>query len=136
MVQEEPRTRPRLNDEKKSLRSRSEFRSYHRDINGDDESKFEAQLTPSLGKLGFEVDFYGKGFFPPGAYHSEGHQDGMGLCLYLALMKHLLGDKFTFAVLDDVLMSVDAGHRREVCTYLGPNFPKPSSCSPPTTRCG
>lgn len=102
----------------------AEFRSYYRDINGDDESKFEAQLTPSLGKLGFEVDFYGKGFFPPGAYHSEGHQDGMGLCLYLALMKHLLGDQFTFAVLDDVLMSVDAGHRREVCALLRTKFPK------------
>lgn len=101
----------------------AEFRSYYREINGDDESKFEAQLTPSLGKLGFEVDFYGKGFFPPGAYHSEGHQDGMGLCLYLALMKHLLGDQFTFAVLDDVLMSVDAGHRREVCTLLRTKFP-------------
>jgi len=101
----------------------ADFRSYYRDINGDDESKFEAQLTPSLGKLGFEVDFYGKGFFPPGAYHSEGHQDGMGLCLYLALMKHMLGDRFTFAVLDDVLMSVDAGHRREVCTLLRTRFP-------------
>lgn len=101
----------------------AEFRSYYRDINQDDESKFEAQLTPSLGKLGFEVDFYGKGFFPPGAYHSEGHQDGMGLCLYLALMKHLLGDQFTFAVLDDVLMSVDAGHRREVCALLKAKFP-------------
>jgi len=31
----------------------------------------------------------------------------MGLCLYLALMKRTLGDNFTFAVLDDVLMSVD-----------------------------
>lgn len=101
----------------------SEFRSYYRAINGDDEENFEAQLTPSLGKLGFEVDFYGKGFFPPGAYHSEGHQDGMGLCLYLALMKHLLGDQFAFAVLDDVLMSVDAGHRREVCTLLKTKFP-------------
>lgn len=101
----------------------AEFRGYYRAINGDDEENFEAQLTPSLGKLGFEVDFYGKGFFPPGAYHSEGHQDGMGLCLYLALMKHLLGDQFTFAVLDDVLMSVDAGHRREVCTLLKAKFP-------------
>lgn len=102
----------------------TEFRSYYRDVNGEDESRFEAQLTPSLGKLGFEVDFYGKGFFPPGAYHSEGHQDGMGLCLYLALMNHLLGDNFTFVVLDDVLMSVDAGHRREVCTLLRTKFPK------------
>jgi hypothetical protein len=84
----------------------AEFRCYYRDINGDDESKFEAQLTPSLGKLGFEVDFYGKGFFPPGAYHSEGHQDGMGLCLYLALMKHLFGDQFTFAVLARIIHQV------------------------------
>lgn len=101
----------------------AEFRAFYRAINGDDESEFEAQLTPSLGKLSFEVDFYGKGFFPPGAYHSEGHQDGMGLCLYLALMKYLLGAGFTFAVLDDVLMSVDAGHRREVCSLLRSAFP-------------
>jgi hypothetical protein len=47
----------------------------------------------------------------------------MGLCLYLALMKHTLGDRFTFAVLDDVLMSVDTGHRREVCRLLKKEFP-------------
>jgi RecF/RecN/SMC N terminal domain len=101
----------------------TEFRTFYRAINGEDEGQFQAQLIPSLGKLGFEVDFYGKGFFPPGAYHSEGHQDGMGLCLYLALMRHLFGDRFTLAVLDDVLMSVDAAHRREVCTLIKTQFP-------------
>ena len=99
------------------------FTELYRFINDDDESAFTAQLTPSIGKLGFNVDFYGRGYFPPGAYHSEGHQDGMGLCLYLALMKHILGDNFTFAVLDDVLMSVDTGHRREVCKLLKEKFP-------------
>ena len=39
-------------------------------------------------------------------------------------MSHLLGDNFTFAVLDDVLMSVDRGHRREVCALLKKRFPK------------
>ena len=48
----------------------------------------------------------------------------MGLCLYLALMKRTLGVDFTFAVLDDVLMSVDTGHRREVCRLLKTEFPK------------
>ena len=100
-----------------------DFSSFYSFINRDDEDKFKAQLIPSLGKLGFDVDFYGRGFFPPGAYHSEGHQDGMGLCLYLALMKYLQGGNFTFAVLDDVLMSVDAGHRREVCALLKKEFP-------------
>jgi recombinational DNA repair ATPase RecF len=100
-----------------------EFSDLYRFINREDEGKFSAQLTPTTGKLGFEVDFYGRGYFPPGAYHSEGHQDGMGICLYLALMKHQLGKSFTFAVLDDVLMSVDAGHRREVCNLLKERFP-------------
>ena len=99
------------------------FTALYRIINQEDEGAFEAQLKPSIGKLGFDVDFYGRGFFPPGAYHSEGHQDGMGFCLYLALMSHLLGDRFTFSVLDDVLMSVDVGHRREVSRLLREQFP-------------
>ena len=109
-----------LNDIYKKVEG--QFSDLYRFINQDDEDEFTAQLTPSLGKLGFDVDFYGRGFFPPGAYHSEGHQDAMGICLYLALMRHLLGDSFTFAVLDDVLMSVDAGHRREVCRLLKEKF--------------
>ncbi|MBU2328070.1 MAG: chromosome segregation protein SMC, partial [Alphaproteobacteria bacterium] len=99
------------------------FATYYRKINEDDEKAFSAKLIPSIGKLGFEVDFYGRGHFPPGAYHSEGHQDGMGLCLYVALMNHLLDQNFTFAVLDDVLMSVDSGHRRQVCALIKAMFP-------------
>jgi recombinational DNA repair ATPase RecF len=101
----------------------NEFSTFYRFINRDDESGFTARLLPSAGKLGFDVDFYGRGLFPPGAYHSEGHQDGMGFCLYLALMKHILGSSFKLAILDDVLMSVDIGHRREVCALLKDAFP-------------
>lgn len=99
-----------------------EFTEFYKAIN-DDEGKFVGELKAEPAKLSFNVDFYGRGTFPPGAYHSEGHQDGMGLCLYLALMKHTLAYKFTFAVLDDVLMSVDTGHRREVCRLLKTKFP-------------
>lgn len=99
------------------------FSAYYRAINREDEEKFVGKLVSEPAKLSFDVDFYGRGLFPPGAYHSEGHQDAMGLCLYLALMKHTLGTKFTFAVLDDVLMSVDTGHRREVCRLLKTEFP-------------
>ena len=99
------------------------FTEFYRSLNPEDEGGFVGNLIPSAAKLGFNVDFYGRGKFPPGAYHSEGHQDGMGLCLYLALMKRTLGDKFTFSVLDDVLMSVDADHRREVCKLLRREFP-------------
>ncbi|MDH3234203.1 MAG: hypothetical protein OEQ29_11845, partial [Alphaproteobacteria bacterium] len=101
----------------------ADFTEYYRSLNREDEGEFEGRLIPSAAKLGFHVDFYGYGDFPPGAYHSEGHQDGMGLCLYLALMKRTLGDKYTFSVLDDVLMSIDADHRRQVCKLLMKEFP-------------
>lgn len=100
----------------------AEFTELYKILN-DDEGTFIGKLKAEPSKLSFEVDFYGRGAFPPGAYHSEGHQDGMGLCLYLALMRHTLGERFTFAVLDDVLMSVDTGHRREVCRLLRMRFP-------------
>lgn len=99
------------------------FADLYREINKEDESGFEATMPIREAGVGLDVDFYGRGKFPPGAYHSEGHQDGMGLCLYLALMDHLYGDDFKFCVLDDVLMSVDGGHRRAVCAMLGKKFP-------------
>lgn len=100
-----------------------DFSSYYRTINEDDEAEFTAKLTPEKGSLSLDVNFYERGLYPPGAYHSEGHQDGMGVCLYLSLMKNLFGDNFSFALLDDVVMSVDSGHRREFCKLLKNKFP-------------
>ena len=68
-----------------------DFVTFYRFINRDDEKDFNAKLVPSEGTLDLDVSFYEFGYFPPGAYHSEGHQDGMGLCLYLALMRRLQG---------------------------------------------
>lgn len=100
-----------------------EFAGFYRAVNTDDEGAFKARLAPDEGGLDLEVAFYDKGMFPPGAYHSEGHQDGMGVCLYLALMKRLLGSRFGFAVFDDVVMSVDHGHRKQFCRLLKTCFP-------------
>jgi hypothetical protein len=114
-----------MDDELNSLYEdvQEDFSKYYRIINEGDESGFIAKLTPSEGKLDFDVNFYERGLFPPGAFHSEGHQDGMGVCLYLALMKRLFGDRFTFALLGDVVMSVDAGHRYNFCKLLKTEFP-------------
>jgi RecF/RecN/SMC N terminal domain len=100
-----------------------DFSAFYRELNSDDESNFKAQLEPSAGKLGLSVDFYGTGMFPPAAYHSEGHQDGMGVCLYLAIIKRLLGSDFRFAALDDVVMSIDSSHRKQFCKLLKSHFP-------------
>lgn len=39
-----------------------DFSNLYREINKDDEIGFSAKLKPSAGKLGFDVDFYGRGF--------------------------------------------------------------------------
>ena len=101
-----------------------DFSTYYRELNGEDEKTFTAKFTPSESKLDLAVNFYERGLFPPGAYHSEGHQDAMGVCLYLALMKRLFGDRFSLALLDDVVMSVDSDHRHEFCKLLKKHFPK------------
>lgn len=100
------------------------FVKYYREIHGPDEGGFTADLSYSKGGLNLKVDFYDRGQHPPAAYHSEGHQDGMGLCLYLALMHFIFGKSFTFSVFDDVLMSVDNAHRRQVSKLLLNNFPQ------------
>lgn len=100
-----------------------DFSKFYRVLNDGDEQKFMARFKATEGRLDFDVNFYGRGLFPPGAFHSEGHQDGMGVCLYLALMKRLLGDSFTIALLDDVVMSVDADHRYQFCKLLMTEFP-------------
>lgn len=99
------------------------FAEHYQQINEGDEDTFKAQLDAEAGKLGLTVDFYNIGMFPPGAYHSEGHQDGMGLALYLALLEHLHGDDLTFVVLDDVITSIDIAHRRKICDLLKHRFP-------------
>ena len=84
---------------------------------------FDAQLQPHGASLAFKVDFLGRGTHPPHALHSEGHQDSMGLCLFLALNEELARGELGLIILDDVMMSVDTGHRKDVCRLLNEQFP-------------
>ncbi len=99
------------------------FEQLYKYLHGDDEHDFAATLKPEKAGLKFEVSFYGRGKHPPHALHSEGHQDSMGLCLFLALSEELTQGLIDLVVLDDVVMSVDAGHRRQVCRMLANLFP-------------
>lgn len=102
---------------------RDRFVSLYRQLHKIDEERFNAKIEPQEAGLNLEVDFYGRGTHPPHALHSEGHQDSMGLCLYLALAERLTGDLIDLIILDDVVMSVDADHRRDVCHLLATSFP-------------
>jgi len=99
------------------------FVDLYRLLHGIDENSFNANIEPSDAGLSFEVDFYGRGINPPHALHSEGHQDSMGICLWLALSEHLTRGIIDLAILDDVVMSVDADHRRFTCELLTKHFP-------------
>ena len=102
---------------------RDRFVGLYRQLHQLDEGKFTANIEPEEAGLNFEVDFYGRGAHPPLALHSEGHQDSMGLCLYLALTEHLTKGLIDLIILDDVVMSVDTDHRRELCRLLATSFP-------------
>lgn len=99
------------------------FIQLYSELHSNDEGGFNALLEPDGAGLRLEVDFFGRGEHPPHALHSEGHQDSMGLCLYLALAEHLVGDVIKLTILDDVVMSVDSEHRRGVCEALKKHFP-------------
>lgn len=100
-----------------------DFTSYYKYLHGDDEKTFYSELKPDGSQLDFKVDFYGRGAHHPRALHSEGHQDSMGLCLYLALNKKISGGKVKVTILDDVVMSIDSGHRRNICRLFKEFFP-------------
>ena len=102
---------------------RARFEDFYRTIHSDDESTFESTLKPDGAGLLLEVDFHNRGPFPPLAMHSEGHQDTMGICLYFALAERLIAGSIDLIVLDDVVMSVDSEHRRQICKLLIEQFP-------------
>jgi len=103
---------------------KDDFVEFYKFMHGKDEEKFDAEFLSKGAELIFEVDFYGRGRFPPIALHSEGHQDSMGVCLYLALMKLLSEEKMLLTVLDDVVMSIDSSHRRTFSQLLLKFFPE------------
>jgi len=102
---------------------KNRFVSMYRELHGDDEQDFSAAIKPDAAGLDLAVNFHGRGAHPPHALHSEGHQDSMGLCLFLTLAEHLTKGLIDLTVLDDVVMSVDSGHRRGICRLLAKHFP-------------
>ena len=115
-----------LNDTLEDLYSRvaDRFVELYDILHEHEREYFEADLAPDGGSLKFEVAFQGRGTHPPHALHSEGHQDSMGLCLFLALSEELAETPPSLILLDDVMMSVDSGHRKEVCRLIKEQFPE------------
>jgi DNA repair exonuclease SbcCD ATPase subunit len=102
---------------------RDRFVELYKILHGNDENNFTAKIEPEKAGLNMVVDFHGYGTHPPHALHSEGHQDSMGICLYLSLAERVNADLIDLVILDDVVMSIDAEHRRGICNILKKCFP-------------
>ena len=100
------------------------FTEFYKAMHIDDEKDFSAVLNNDGAAVNMSVDFYGQGQFPPMAFHSEGHQDSMGIALFFALMEKLTTSESGLVVLDDVVMSVDIEHRKNFCRLLKRFFPE------------
>jgi hypothetical protein len=79
---------------------------------------FSAKLTPTEHGVNLSASFADQGHHDPVALHSEGHQDSMGLCLFLSMLDTLAHDAVEVVLLDDVVMSIDAAHRTEIADLL------------------
>ena len=101
----------------------------------EDFNRFYQQLHPDEGygeisliprkKQGSGVDllaqFFGQEPAHPLGYWSEGHLDSLGLCVFLAFIRRF-NNQFKIVALDDVLTTVDAGHRLRVARLLAKEF--------------
>jgi RecF/RecN/SMC N terminal domain len=103
------------------------------DMMSSDISRFHAALHPQEGVDGvrlrivgeegveFEYSFHGKKTYPPIKYLSESQLNSLGIALFLASVR-LFNRQSNFFVLDDVVTSFDAGHRRRLLRLLKEEF--------------
>jgi len=68
-----------------------------------------------------KMNFYEREQEDPRAFSSEGHLDSLGLCVFLAFVKRF-NQGFPVMVLDDVVSSIDSGHRQRICELLFQEF--------------
>lgn len=82
------------------------------------------ELTVTLGKRAsteMKIESFGRKKEDPRALSSEGHLDSLGLCIFLAFVKKF-NEGCPLVVLDDVVTTIDAGHRSKIAELLLKEF--------------
>jgi hypothetical protein len=67
------------------------------------------------------IKSFGREDEDPRALTSEGHLDSLGLCIFLAFVRNFNAD-CTLIILDDVVTTIDSGHRKRICDLLLEEF--------------
>ena len=68
-----------------------------------------------------EIESFGREGEDPRALASEGHLDSLGLCIFLAFVKKF-NKGCPLIILDDVVSTIDAQHRKNICKLLFEEF--------------
>ena len=87
-----------------------------------DDKVEQIKLVPTEARgIEFQVHFYGDEVCPPRRVLSESHLNSLGICLFLASARHF-NQVGGFVILDDVVSSFDANHRRTLARLLRGKF--------------
>ena len=84
----------------------------------------KVELTVALGRRAsteLTMESFGREGEDPRALTSEGHLDSLGLCIFLGFIKKF-NEQCSLTVLDDVVSTVDAKHRENICKLLFEEF--------------
>jgi len=73
------------------------------------------------GGTELKIESFGRQNEDPRALTSEGHLDSLGLCIFLSFVKKF-NENFPLIVLDDVVTTIDSGHRNKICKLINENF--------------
>jgi len=96
------------------------FEEIYSALHSDEEvENFSAKLESTKQGVKFRTSFRDKDTHRPNLVYSEGHQDSMGLALFLAMCEVVGGDAIEFLLLDDVVTSIDTAHRSAIANLLG-----------------
>lgn len=89
---------------------------------GEEHREIQLKIKPKKrGSTDIVMGFHDRQNEDPRAYQSEGHLDSLGLCTFLAFVKHF-NSNFPIIVLDDVVSTIDSQHRNRICELLYTEF--------------
>jgi len=101
----------------------TDFTRYYQILHPDEEHKdIKLVIKPERrGSAEIRSTFYNRTDEDPRGFNSEAHLDSLGLCIFLAFVRHF-NKNFPLIVLDDVIFSIDATHRNRVSDLIYKEF--------------
>jgi|GEM_PF-1321062 len=101
----------------------TDFTRYYQILHpGEEHKDIKLVVKPERrGSAEIRSTFYDRIDEDPRGFNSEAHLDSLGLCIFLAFVKHF-NKNFPLIILDDVIFSIDATHRNRISDLIYKEF--------------